>query len=246
MPSEPRIVTIIQARTSSTRLPGKVLMDLAGDSLLARVVTRTSRCPSIGELIVATTTGPEDEPIVALCAARGWTCFRGSRDDVLDRYYRAALEHGAEVVVRICSDCPLIDPGLLERLIGTFLALPPAVDYLGMSYPRRRLPIGLDAEVFRFEALERAWREDPAAASREHVTNYIICHPEIFRLEDFVYNGDYSGMRWTVDTREDYALIRRIYEHFGHDRFTWHEVLNLLAAHAEWLELNRHVPQKTV
>ncbi|HEC34795.1 MAG TPA: acylneuraminate cytidylyltransferase [Chloroflexi bacterium] len=241
-----KVVAIIQAHMGSTRLPGKVLKDLAGEPMLARVVDRTRRTQTLDEVVVATTVQPADEAIVHLCAERGRPCFRGSEEDVLDRYYQAAVAHQADVVVRITSDCPLIEPEIVDRVVREFLERQPEVDYACNTLPRRTFPRGLDTEVMRFDVLEQAWREDDNPAWREHVTPYIRRHPDLFHIHGVVNEVDYSHMRWTVDTPKDLAFVRRIYDHFGHGRFSWREVLVALEEHPEWLEINRHVRQKTV
>ncbi len=241
-----KLVAIIQARMGSTRLPGKVSLDLAGEPMLARCVNRTSRAQTPDEVVVATTVQSADDAIVDLCTERGWPCFRGSEDDVLDRYYRAAIAHHADVVVRITSDCPLIEPGVVDRVVQEFLDLQPGIDYACNVLPRRTFPRGLDIEVMRFDVLERAWREDPNPAWREHVTTYIQGNPNLFHIHGITNEVDYSHMRWTVDTPEDLAFVRCIYDHFGHDRFSWREVLVVLEGHPEWLGINRHVKQKVI
>lgn len=240
-----RIVAIIQARMGSTRLPGKVLMDLAGEPMLARVVKRTMRAQMLDEVVVATTVQPADEAIVRLCSERGWPCFRGSESDVLDRYYQAAKRHRADIVVRITSDCPLIEPEIVDLVVREYLEKGP-LDYVSNTLPPRTFPRGLDVEVMSFEALERAWHEDSNPAWREHVTPYIYRHPEKFALRAVVNDKDYSHMRWTVDTSEDLSFVRLIYEHFGHDDFSWRDVLALLDEHPEWLEINKRVRQAEV
>jgi len=239
-----KVVAIIQARMGSTRLPGKVLMDLAGEPMLARVVCRVGRARTLDAVIVATTVESADEAIERLCEARGWPCYRGSRDDVLDRYYQAARRHAAEAVVRVTADCPLVDPTVVDRVVAEFLRRQPGLDYASNGWPRMSFPRGLDTEVLRFDALERAWREDNNPAWREHVTPYLYQHPETFRLLEVPSDADYSHLRWTVDTPEDWNLIERIYRHFGHDRFSWEDVLELVGRHPKWLEVNRHVVQK--
>ena len=241
-----KVVAIIQARMGSTRLPGKVLTDLAGEPMLARVVERTGRAETLDEVVVATTVETADAAIVELCAARGWPCFRGRQDDVLDRYYRVAVEHQADVVVRITSDCPLIEPGVVDRVAGVFLRNQPNVDYASNTLEPRTFPRGLDTEVMRFDALERAWLNAKDTPSREHVTSYIHGHPEQFRLVAVRNDVDYSHMRWCVDTPEDRDFAVRVYEHFGHGRFSWQEVLAVLQDHPRWMELNRNVRQKVV
>jgi spore coat polysaccharide biosynthesis protein SpsF len=233
---------IIQARMSSTRLPGKVLLDLAGEPMLARVVERTRRARTIDRVIVATTVEPEDEPIVELCRSRGWLVSRGSRDDVLDRYYQAAVADGADPIVRITSDCPLIDAEIIDRVVSR---LDGTVDYASNINPRRTFPRGLDVEVFTFAALSAAWGEDREATGREHVTPFLYRHPERFRIA--LVESDRpaaAGQRWSVDTSEDYELMRRIYAHLQHEDFGWLEVLELLDQHPDWCEINRHVVQK--
>jgi spore coat polysaccharide biosynthesis protein SpsF len=241
-----KTVAIVQARMGSTRLPGKVLQDLAGEPMLARVVNRTCRAKTLQEVVIATTTNTVDDVIVKLCEARGWSWFRGSEEDVLDRYYRAAKKYQADFIVRITSDCPLIDPEVIDQVVQEFLERQPEVDYASNTWPRRTFPRGLDTEVMRMDVLERAWREDRNPAWREHVTPYIYRNPNRFRIHNVVSPVDYSAMRWTVDTQEDLAFVRQIYDYFGHDRFSWREVLKVLEEHPEWVEINRYVQQKVV
>ena len=241
-----RTVAIIQARMGSTRLAGKVLLDLAGEPMLARVMHRVQRASLLDEVMIATTIHPADDAIAQLCAARGWPCARGSPEDVLDRYYQAARVSQADVVVRITSDCPLIEPEVIDQVIHEFLAHQPKADYASNVQSPRTFPRGLDTEVMRFDALARAWREDTNPAWREHVTPYIYRHPERFRLHDVVNAVDLSSLRWTVDTAQDLEFVRRIYARFGGDTFTWRDVLALLEQHPDWLEINRTVEQKVV
>jgi spore coat polysaccharide biosynthesis protein SpsF len=240
-----RTVIIIQARMGSTRLPGKVLLGLAGEPMLGRVVSRARRSALAEEVVVATTTEPADRAVVELCAARGWPCFAGSCDDVLDRYYQAARRHGADAVVRLTADCPFIDPDVIDQVIASFREAE-AVDYASNVLPPRTFPRGLDTEVFSFAALARAWHEDDNPAWREHVTPFLYRHPGWFRLRRVAAGADYSGFRWTVDTPEDRELAVRVYDAFGHDRCSWHDVLALLGRHPDWMELNRQVEQKAV
>jgi spore coat polysaccharide biosynthesis protein SpsF len=241
-----KVVAIIQARMGSTRLPGKVLLDLAGEPMLVRDVNRVRRATLLHEVVVATTMESEDDAIVSLCASRGWSCSRGSQDDVLDRYYQTAVAYDADVVVRITSDCPLIDPDVVDLVVREFLKRQPGIDYASNVLPHRTYPRGLDTEVMRFDALERAWREDTNPALREHVTPYIYRNEGRFRMHGVTSSVDHSAMRWTVDTPEDLGLVRHIYDHFGHDRFSWLEVLAVVQRHPEWLDINRHVKQKEV
>lgn len=238
-----KVVAIIQARMGATRFPGKVMEDLAGDPMLARVVNRTRRAQTLNSIMVATTTQPADDVIVNLCETQGWPFFRGSEEDVLDRYYQAALAFQADVIVRITSDCPLIEPEIIDQVVNKFLDYYPDVDYVSNSL-QRTFPQGLDVEVISFDALRKAWQEDHNPKWREHVTPYIRRHPEKFRIRNLANDTDYSNMRWTVDTIEDFTFVRKIYEHFRGDTFNWEEVLQLLEDHPEWLEINRHIQQK--
>ena len=241
-----RVVAIVQARTGSTRLPRKVLLDLAGAPVLERVISRLRRCDHLNEVVVATTDLPGDDVLADLCRRRAWPFSRGSEQDVLDRYYQAARAHAADVVVRITSDCPLIEPVVVDRVVQEFLRRQPGVDYASNINPTRTYPRGLDTEVFSFAALERSWREDRRPASREHVTPYIYNNPDLFTPHCVEHPEDFSHLRWTVDTPEDMELVRRIYQALGGDGFTWDQVRALLDEHPQWLELNRHVEQKKV
>lgn len=236
-------VAIIQARMGSTRLPGKIMHDLAGAPVLVRCVERARRATTLDRVVVATTEEPADNAVVALCDERSYPCTRGSQDDVLDRYYRAAQHHNADIVVRITSDCPLIEPEIIDRVIQAFHTNP--CDYASNILPLRTYPRGLDLEVFSFDALSRAWHEDHNPAWREHVTPYLYRHPERFKLHAISNDADYSHMRWTVDTPEDLLFVQKIYAAFnGRDNFSWCDVLRVLEQHPEWLEINRHIQQK--
>ena len=236
----------MQARMSSTRLPGKVLLDLAGAPMLAREVCRVQRAERVDGVVIATSTLPADDTIVALCRKHGWDFFRGSEVDVLDRYYRAAVAHRADAVVRVTADCPLIDPTVIDLVVQEFLENQTEVEYVSNLFPERTFPRGLDTEVIRFDALERAWREDDNPAWREHVTPYIQRRSEQFSIHCVTNSIDHSYLRWTVDTSEDLELARRIYNHFGYDSFSWQAALAVLDSHPAWSEINYHVEQKVV
>ena len=241
-----KTVAIVQARMGSTRLPGKVLQDLAGQPVLARVIDRTRRANTLDEVVVATTINPSDEPIVELCRSRGLPCFRGSENDLLDRYYRAAARFSADIVVRITSDCPLIEPIIIDRVVDEYIQLAGEVDYASNTNPYRTFPRGLDTEVMPFETLAWAWKEDGDPARREHVTPYIYGNPDRFSIHLVKHEEDLSFHRWVVDTPEDLEFLRLIYDHFARDDFTWTEALTLLEQNPEWLEINRHVRQKDI
>lgn len=240
-----KVVGIVQARMGSTRLPGKVLADIAGQPMLARVVNRAMRTKSISDVVVATTEHATDDAVVDLCKEWGWHSFRGSEEDVLDRYYQSALAFEADIIARITSDCPLIEAEIIDRVAGELLRRPQEVDYASNSLTRT-FPRGLDVEVISFAALEKAWQQDRNPAWREHVTPYIWCHPERFKIRNVANEVDYSHMRWTVDTSDDLTFVRKIYGHFQNDTFTWRDVLSLLDGHPEWSQINQHVQQKVV
>lgn len=240
-----KIIAIIQARTGSTRLPGKVLMDLAGEPMLVRVVNRTRRAKLLDDLIVATTELPQDDVLAQLCVSREWNYYRGSEQDVLDRYYQAAYTNHADVIVRITSDCPLIDPHLTDEVIQAYLS-PPEADYVSNNLPTRTFPRGLDTEVFGFKLLEQLWKQDKNPQTREHVTLHILKNLNSFRTRGVNNNQDLSGWRWTVDTPEDLQFVRKIYEYFLNDKFSWRDVAQLVTDHPDWQRINSHIQQKTL
>jgi len=238
------VVAIVQARMTSTRLPGKILQEIGGQPMLARVVQRLRRAQKLSAVGVATSRRPEDEQTQALCAKLGVPCFRGSEEDVLDRFYLAAVESKAEAVVRITADCPLIDPAVVDEVIQAFLDHAP--DYASNTI-ERMYPRGLDTEVVRMTALHRAWREAKEPFQRAHVTPFIYQHPELFRLFSVRGDADCSEYRWTVDTAEDLSFVREVYGRFAQrDDFAWQDVVALLRREPALLEINRGVRQKTL
>lgn len=238
-----KIVAIIQARMGSTRLPGKVLMDLGGATVLARVVSRVCRSELVQEVLVATSSLPHDDAIVCECRALGVASFRGSETDVLDRYHRAARHCSAQLVVRVTCDCPLIQPELIDDVVCD--CVQQQADYAS-NVLQRAYPRGLDAEAFTASALQRAWQEAREPHQREHVTPYFCEHPELFKLSSTVGEQDLSCYRWTLDTIEDLELIRTIYARFrNRDDIHWQEVVMLMNREPELAELNLHVLQKS-
>lgn len=229
----------------SSRLPGKVLASVAGQPMLALILKRVLPARYISQLVVATTQLPQDDPIEALVTDLGIPCFRGAEEDCLDRYYHAAREFEAEVVVRLTGDSPLLNSGFVDWVVKQYLLANPPYHYVDSTLSQT-FPVGLSVEAFSFDALATAWREDTNTRWREHVTPFIYRHPGRFSIWHLVSPQDYSHMRWTVDTLEDLAFVRRIYDHFGHDCFSWQEVLAVLEQHPEWLEINWHVQQKVV
>ncbi len=242
----PNIVAIIQARMASSRLPGKVLQDIGGEPMLVRVVERVRRAETVSAAAVATTTDPGDDPIEALCVERGYSVSRGSQFDVLDRYYQAAKQMQAEVIVRVTADCPVIDPGVIDHTVREFLRA--GVDFAANRLPppwKRTYPIGLDTEVVTFAALERAWIEAKEPHEREHVMPYFYDLDGRFRILVVGNDADYGALRWTVDTPQDLELLRQIYAHFeGRDDFGWLDVLALMQSNPQLGAINANVRHK--
>lgn len=239
-----KILLVIQARMGSTRLPGKVMQPIGGRSMLARVCRRASRASLVHKTIVATSTNGQDEPVVKECRRLGVECFRGNEEDVLDRFYQAARQHAADMVVRVTADCPLIDPELIDDVITAACFHEPdyASNIIERTYPR-----GLDTEVATAAALERAWREAPEPYHRVHVMPYFYQNPERFRLVSVTGQADFSRYRWTVDSPDDLALARAIYRRMAcDDAFSWRDVIGLFEREPELAEMNRHVRQKQV
>ncbi len=240
-----RRAVIIQARMTSTRLPGKVLQDLEGRPMLARQLERLRACRHADELVIATTTNATDDPIVALAEAEGARWFRGSEHDVLSRYAGAAREAAADAVIRVTSDCPLIDPDEVDVVIE---ALEPGVDYAA-NIIERRLPQGLDTEALWRDVLERMDRAATSVPAREHVTWF--CReerPELFVRRSLVRPYDAADLRWTVDTADDLALVRRLYADLGlaEQPRPFAEILAHVRAHPDLQTINAHVQQKRI
>ena len=272
----PRIVAIVQARMNSTRLPGKVLLEIRGEPMLWRVVQRTSRSALVEQVLVATTTDATDDALYSYCSSHSLPCWRGSQYDVLDRYYQAARASKAEIVVRITADCPLVDRELVDETIQTLLGDPGsqspssaagqtdfdfAANRLPPPWPRT-YPIGLDTEVCTFSALERAWREASEPPEREHVMPYMYeavrleparplvsagKSPHGFRVALLDSAKDYGMYRWTVDTAEDLEFVRQVYSYFGERQdFSWKDVLALVESHPALMQINSSVKHKSL
>jgi spore coat polysaccharide biosynthesis protein SpsF len=228
----------------STRLPGKVLENIGGKTMLARVVLRTKQARLLHETVVATTTAKKDDAIVNECQRLDFAVYRGEEHDVLDRYYQAAVAYKLDIIVRLTSDCPLIDPTIIDRIIGEFLSK--GSEYAS-NVVKRSYPVGLDVEVMTINALEQAWREADQPYERTHVTPFIYQNPSLFHLMQISGEVDYSHYRWTVDTHEDLAFVRTIYKRFGNtDNIGWKKVIRLLESEPELAEINRHIRQKSI
>ncbi|ERK28533.1 cytidylyltransferase domain-containing protein [Clostridium intestinale] len=239
------IVCIVQARVGSTRLPRKVLKKICGKTILEHDIDRLKRVKNIDKIVIATTTEKKDIEIVNETNRLGITCFRGSEKDVLSRYYYAAKENNADIVVRITSDCPLLDCRITENTINYYLEN--SYDYVSNTL-ERTLPRGLDTEVFSFNILEKAFNEAILDRDREHVTSYIYTSKDKFSLGSYRFSKDYSNHRWTLDTEEDFNFISCIYNELykKNKYFDMNDILNLLNRRADLLAINKDINQKEI
>ncbi|MEO5580071.1 MAG: glycosyltransferase family protein, partial [Gemmatimonadaceae bacterium] len=241
-----RTVAIIQARMGSQRLPGKVLCDIAGQSMLERVVRRVQRSRLIDETVVATSVSDADDRIVSACGEMGVAFTRGDEEDVLDRFRAAALAHDATICVRVCADSPLIDPDVCDLAVATLRDSDPAGDYASNKL-QPSYPLGLDVEAFTIGALERAWRAATDAYQRSHVTVYIYESGEDFRLLPVRDAVDRHSWRWTVDTGDDLAFVREIFARLGgNNDFSYTDVVNLIENDPRLTLINAHVRPRAV
>jgi spore coat polysaccharide biosynthesis protein SpsF len=241
-----RRVAILQARMTSTRLPGKILMDLAGRPMLSWQLERLKRCATLDEIVVATTTNSSDDPVVDLADRDQVAWSRGSEHDVLGRYLAAARGAQADVVVRVTGDCPLIDPMVVDNVVAALEQPDAACDYAS-NVLERTFPRGLDTEALFSETLYRVGRLAKSAEAREHVTAYIVQeHPGLFVRRSVRDAEDNSDLRWTVDTVDDLQMIRRIYEQAGLAERTvsYPDLVRWVRERPEIVNLNAHVAQK--
>ena len=234
-----KYLAMIQARCGSTRLPNKVLKNLYGKPALQRMIERVRKSTMIDEVLVVTSIKKDNLPILKLCSYLNVRVGVGSEDDVLDRFYQTAKLLRPEYVIRLTADCPCFDAELLDMAIEQ---MGPDTDYCAMM--SETFADGLDLEIIRFSALEKAWKEAEHSYEREHVTQYIIHHPEVFKQQDFVSPiGDFGHHRWTVDETEDFEVVSRIYEYFLEEKktddFGYKEILWYLEGHREVMELNK-------
>ncbi len=238
-----KVEIYVQARMGSTRLPGKVVKEVLGRPLLSYLLERLKRVSLAQTIYVLTTQSSEDDVIIKECRDEKVPVFRGSSEDVLSRYYLLACERKPDAIVRITADCPLIDPAIIDSVIKAFLE--EKVDYasntIHYTYPR-----GMDVEVFSFKALERAYKEAMQASEKEHVTLYMYRHPELFQVKNVAGLKKYSSLRLTVDTQEDFELIKRLLEELYPKKpsFTLEDIIATLKEHPEWQQLNAHIQQR--
>ncbi len=238
---------IVQARMLSTRLAGKILKPVLGKPLLYYLIERLRRVSHIQGICIATSVNPADDVIVEFCNQNAIHCIRGSEEDVLCRYYTAAQAFGVETVVRITSDCPLMDPEIIQKALYCFWEHSESIDYLSNTI-ERSFPRGMCVEIFRFEALRESFFNALQPFEREHVTQYIVRHPEKFRLASFVQRKNESQYRLTVDTQEDFELIKRLIEELypKNCEFSLSDIVRTLKQHPELVKINAHVVQKEI
>jgi len=236
---------VVQARISSTRLPGKILKSVLGKPLLTFLVERLRQIQGIEGIIIATTKNPADNAIAEYCDHEGLHCVRASEEDVLSRYVAACEAFDLEVAIRITSDCPLLDPDLVSSGLALFAQKYESLDYLSNTLVRT-FPRGMDFEIIRTDSLKKAYFEAKTAVEKEHVTPYIYNHPEKFRLANLLQKQDQSHFRLTVDTPEDFELIRLLLEEIYPKKpeFRLSDILLALKEHPDWIKINSHVVQK--
>lgn len=234
------ITAIIQARVGSTRLPNKIFADICGKPLIWHVVNRLTYSQKIEKILLATTVNPQDDVLETWATENNVLCFRGSETDVLDRYYKAAQNCGASVIVRITADDPFKDPLVIDDVIDALFER--KVDFTCNNFPPS-FPEGLDTEVFTFAALEKAATHSVDPFEREHVTQYFYRHEELFSRFNRAYPENASSLRWTIDTDKDLEMAKEVYKHLYQNGriFLMQEILNLIREYPEIPEINQNV-----
>ena len=232
------ILTVVQARSSSSRLPGKVLKPILGKPMIVLELERLKRSKRIDKIVLATSQDESDDELARIVTEGGVEVYHGSLDDVLDRYYQCAKQYQPEHVVRITGDCPVIDWRIVDAVIEKHLA--EDNDYTSTT---ERFPDGLDTEVFRFSALEEAWREARLPSEREHVTPYIRNHTEQFTVQRMDAEKDWGDLRWTVDEPQDFEFIRQVYEALypSNADFGMQDILRLVEQKPEMCKINQNI-----
>jgi len=240
------IVAIIQARMGSTRLPKKVMSPIVGHPMLWHIINRLRKSASLDKIIIATTSNKEDDDISKFAEENNIPVFRGSEQDVLDRYYKASKKFNLKNIVRITADDPLKDPVVIDKIIKVYLQ--GKYDYVSNTI-KPSYPLGLDTEVFSFNAIEKAWLEAEKGFEREHVTPYIWMNPDKFKIINVEYDKDnLSDLRWTVDTKEDLAFVKTVYKNLYKEKeaFLMDDILNLLGEKPKIADINRNVKSKNI
>ncbi|PEF21891.1 cytidylyltransferase domain-containing protein [Bacillus pseudomycoides] len=240
-----KVAAIIQARMGSTRLPGKIMKKVLDKTLLEYQIERVKRAKTINQIIVATTTNQNDNPIIELCEQLSVPYYRGSADDVLSRYYEAATQFSVDVVVRLTSDCPVIDPDIIDKIVNCYLEHQNKYDYVSNTLIRT-YPRGIDTEVMPYRILKQTYEEANQPSYREHVTAYIYNTPKTFKLFNVQNHLDESKHRWTVDTKEDFIFIKKIITKLYpvNPQFSFIDILNLLKQEPDLFYINSHIEQK--
>ncbi len=231
---------IIQARVGSTRLPNKVLLKVLDKTILEYVITRVKQAKQVDRVLVATTTNKSDSRIVNLAKKLGVDIYCGSENDLLDRFFQTAKLFKIKNIVRITADCPLIDPDIIDRVINLYFKS--KVDYCS-NILKRSFPVGLDVEIFSFDALRSAWEKARFPSEREHVTPYIIKHPDKFKLKNIAFKRNLSDKRWTLDRKEDFKLIKAVLESLipRNHNFRMPDVIKFLNKTPNLEKLNNHI-----
>ncbi len=235
-----KVVAIVQARTSSSRLPGKVLKELLGKPMILLELERLQYCKRIDNIMLATSSDESDALLAEKVRIAGYSVYQGNLNDVLDRYYQCARQCNPVHVVRITGDCPLIDPHIVDAVISKHLH--DNNDYTSNTLGEVTFPDGLDTEIMRFSVLEQAWKEARLSSEREHVTQYIVKHPEIFKQGALYCDiGNFGEERWTVDEPEDFSFINEIYKRLypSNPAFLMEDVLALLQENPELCNVNQ-------
>ncbi len=234
------IAAMIQARRGSTRFKDKTFSDLQGKPLLMHIINRVKYSQYIKDVIIATTTNKEDDKIEDFAKENNISIFRGSEDNVLDRFYQAAKKFNVDIIVRVTADDPFKDPKVIDKAIGIFIK--ECYDYVSNTI-KPTYPEGIDIEVFSFKALEKAWNEANKISEKEHVTPYIWKNPNLFKTHNFEYKEDLSKLRWTIDYKEDYEFAKEVYKRLYKEGkiFYMEEILELLKREPELSKINKDI-----
>lgn len=241
-----KVNAIVQARCGSTRFPGKVFAEIEGNPLLFHVVNRLRYANLIDDIVVATTINPKDDEIETWCTKERIHCFRGSEEDVLNRYYNASVSYPSEVVVRVTADDPFKEPKIIDEIIKKLID--EKLDLCTNNYPPS-FPEGLDCEAFTFKTLKVMKENAKDAFEKEHVTQYIYHNRDIFEIGNVKFDRDISYLRWTIDTKEDLEMVRAIYQHRNKNNngiLLMHEILEIIGTHPDIPMINCNVERSAM
>jgi spore coat polysaccharide biosynthesis protein SpsF len=238
-----KVLAVIQTRMDSKRLPFKAVREIEGRTMFERVVDRVMLSKKIDDFIIATTTNKNDGKIVELCDKNGWEYHRGITGEVLGQFCSIIMLNNADAIVRITGDCPLIDPQIMDDVIGKYLSLLPNISYVS-NVVERTYPRGLDVEIISRDALNKSLLVANSQPDREHVTLYVRQHPEEFKVANVTNEKDYSNMRWCVDDQQDLDFIRKVYHYFKSEQFGWKDAIALLEKNLDWVIKDNQVDPK--